>query len=86
MDRDEAASEAVNAICQGRLEGLQDLIRLYELPALRLAFSITGDRQLAEEVASEAFMRLWKAAKSYQPGLSPSSAAVLARPASAAHG
>lgn len=67
MDRGGAVSEAVNAIRQGRVEGLQDLIRMYELPALRLAFSITGDRELAEEVVSEAFMRLWKGASSYHP-------------------
>ncbi len=67
MDQSEAESQAVKALREGRPEGLQELIRMYELPALRLAFSVTGDRQLAEDVVSEAFVRLWKAAKRFNP-------------------
>ena len=67
MDRTEAESQAVQALRKGRPEGLRELIRIYELPALRLAFSIIGDRQLAEDAVAEAFVRLWRAAKRYNP-------------------
>ena len=67
MEPSEAESQAVRAFRQGRPEGLRELIRMHELPALRLAFSITGDRQLAEDVVSEAFARAWKAARRFNP-------------------
>lgn len=50
--------EAVLALKAGKGEGLEVLMSLYELAALRVAVTITGDRGMAEEVVAEAFIKV----------------------------
>lgn len=50
--------EAVLALKAGKPEGLEFLMSLYELAALRVAATITGDRGMAEDVVAEAFIKV----------------------------
>jgi RNA polymerase sigma-70 factor (ECF subfamily) len=43
---------------QGGLTGMQDVIRQYEAPLVRYAARITGDADLARDVAQDVFLRL----------------------------
>lgn len=52
--------QAIRALKQGRLEGLEVLVRLHQARALRTAWLITGDRPSAEDVVQEAFLRAWR--------------------------
>jgi hypothetical protein len=49
-------AEAVAALRRGEDDGLRALVELHELPALRLAHSITGSRAAAEDVVADAFV------------------------------
>lgn len=42
-------------------------VRRFERAVFGLAISITHDRQLAEDVSQEAFLRAWRAAATYDP-------------------
>jgi RNA polymerase sigma-70 factor (ECF subfamily) len=46
---------------------LESLVYRYQLRAIRTAFLITGDRQLAEEVVQEAFLRAYRSIRSFDP-------------------
>jgi RNA polymerase sigma-70 factor (ECF subfamily) len=51
-------AEAVAALRAGQPVGLEFLMSLYELSALRVAVAITADRTLAEDVVAEAFIKV----------------------------
>ena len=48
--------EAIIALRGGNIRGLEALVRLHQLRALRTAYNITGDRQLAEDIVADAFL------------------------------
>ncbi|MHB8626318.1 MAG: RNA polymerase sigma factor [Aggregatilineales bacterium] len=50
--------EAIARLKAGYVDGLEPLVRTYQLRALRAAYLVTGDRALAEDVVQEAFLRL----------------------------
>jgi RNA polymerase sigma-70 factor (ECF subfamily) len=50
---------AVNALKQGDIRGLEALVRLYQLRAVRAAYGITGDRHAAEDVVADAFLTVY---------------------------
>ncbi len=49
--------EAVRRLKRGDLSGLEALVELYQLQAVRVACLITGDRALAEDIVQAAFIR-----------------------------
>ena len=49
--------EAIELLKRGELCGLEELVRLYQLQAVRAAGLILGDRGLAEEIVQNAFIR-----------------------------
>lgn len=51
---------AILQLKQGDMRGLEILVRKYQLIAVRIAFSITNDLGLAEEVVQEAFLRSYE--------------------------
>lgn len=53
-------AEAVDALRRGEDDGLRALVELHQLPALRLAYSITGSRAAAEDVVAEAFVAVYR--------------------------
>lgn len=50
---------AIGALRRGDVGGLEALVRLHQLRALRLAYSITGDRPAAEDVVANAFLTVY---------------------------
>lgn len=60
-------SQLVHQVQQGRTGALEQLYDRYATRALGLAFKVLQDRAAAEEVAQDAFWRVWKHAGEYQP-------------------
>jgi RNA polymerase sigma-70 factor (ECF subfamily) len=50
---------AINALRNGDIKGLETLVRLYQLRAIRAAYGITGDRHAAEDVVADAFLAVY---------------------------
>ena len=57
--------EAIACLRQGDITGLETLVRIYQVQAVRTAYLITHDRALAEEVVQEAFLRVWECIAQY---------------------
>lgn len=51
--------EAITRLKQGDVRGLEILVRKYQLAAVRVAYSITNDLGLSEEVVQNAFLRVY---------------------------
>jgi RNA polymerase sigma-70 factor (ECF subfamily) len=47
---------AIAALQEGDIQGLEQLVRLYQSQATRLAFQITANRHIAEDVVADAFI------------------------------
>ena len=52
--------EAIAALKGGDIGGLEALVGLYQLRAVRAAYAITGDRHVAEDVVADAFLLLYE--------------------------
>lgn len=57
----------VRAICEGDEVGLRAAVAKYGAVVYGMALQILRDRMLAEEVAQDTFMMLWRKPKSYSP-------------------
>jgi RNA polymerase sigma factor (sigma-70 family) len=53
-------AEAVAALRRGENGGLMALVEQHQLPALRLAYGITGSRAAAEDVVADAFVSVYE--------------------------
>lgn len=51
----------------GDRSALGELVKRHQRRVLEIAYRTTGDRALAEDVAQEAFLRVWRSAERYQP-------------------
>jgi RNA polymerase sigma-70 factor (ECF subfamily) len=60
-------AEAVEAVRGGSPAGLEFLMAEYEVRALRLAYTITGDRAGADEVVAEAFLKAYRNIDRFDP-------------------
>lgn len=60
--------QLLGAIKQGDHEALATLYDRYAGAVFALAMRIVGDREVAEEVTQESFLRVWRYASSYDPG------------------
>lgn len=65
MQHDEA--DMVAALQSGDMAALHYCVERYQLSALRLAYNLCGDRQMAEDAVAESFLALVKYASSYDP-------------------
>ena len=54
-------------LAQGDASAVEALYERYAPMIMGLAFKITGDRALAEDILQETFWRAWKSAATYQP-------------------
>jgi len=57
---------AVNQLKEGNIAGLAYLVQEHELMAVRAAILVTCDRDLAEDVVQEAFIRVYKRIGQFQ--------------------
>jgi RNA polymerase sigma-70 factor (ECF subfamily) len=55
----EAEDGAISALKKGDINGLEMLVHLYQLRAIRAAYGIIGDRQAAEDVVADAFLAVY---------------------------
>jgi RNA polymerase sigma-70 factor (ECF subfamily) len=67
MDVEGASDEALMLALPERLEALSALYDRHCRAAMGLAVRMLGDREAAEDVVQEAFLALWRHARSYQP-------------------
>ena len=58
-------AQAIHRLKDGDIDGLDFLIKRYQLKALRAAFLITHDEQIAEEVVQETFVRFFQRASRF---------------------
>ncbi len=58
MDQGMDESTAIEKLKQGDWSGLETLVRKHQAKALRLAYLITQDKELAEDVVAETFFHL----------------------------
>jgi RNA polymerase sigma-70 factor (ECF subfamily) len=60
--------DAIKRCQQGDIEGLATLIRRYQADALRLAYLLTGDGYLAEDIVQDSFLQVYRAASRFRLG------------------
>ena len=59
--------QALARLRQGDIGGLESLVQLYQVKAVRTAYLITRDRALAEDIAQTAFLRVHERIHQYDP-------------------
>ncbi len=60
-------NEAIRRFLKRDASGLTWLVKTYQRKALRTAFLITHNQQLAEDVVQAAFIRIWENSRTYDP-------------------
>lgn len=60
--------ESIQLVCQGDREGLRRIYEAYVGPVYTFVLGIVKNKEIAEDVTSEFFIRLWRIAKQYRPG------------------
>ena len=68
QDSDARERAAVDVLRRGDIAGLEILVRLHQVRAVRAAYLVTRDRALAEEVVQEAFVRAYDRIDQFDPG------------------
>ena len=61
---------AIDRLREGVIEGLEPLVRKYQVQAIRVAYQITLDRRIAEEIVQEAFLKFYYGIKRFDPNRS----------------
>jgi len=59
--------EVVSLACEGRQRAFRELLTRYEKPVFSLVFRMVRDRERAEDVAQEAFVKAFNAIDTYDP-------------------
>lgn len=59
--------EAIERLSKGDISGLETLVQIYQLRAVRTAFAIIHDRQMAEDVVADAFITVYERIKQFNP-------------------
>lgn len=54
-------------LARGEREALAELVRRHQARVLELACRTLGDRELGQDIAQEAFLRVWRSAAQYEP-------------------
>ena len=67
MPRDLADDRLVEALARQDVGALESLYDRYGKVAYSLAYRIVGERGVAEDVVQDAFLSVWRQAKSYRP-------------------
>jgi RNA polymerase sigma-70 factor, ECF subfamily len=61
-------TEAIRRCQQGDIAGLEPLILAYQTPGLRLAYLLTGDVALAEDITQDSFLLAWRGIRRFRLG------------------
>jgi len=61
-------NECMARLCEGDKSALREIYEEYLSYLYSVAYSVLGNRENAEDVTSECFIKLWKTAKNYRPG------------------
>jgi RNA polymerase sigma-70 factor (ECF subfamily) len=57
--------QAIQRLKQGDIQGLEFLVRQFQLKAIRVAYFITRDLGLAEEIVQESFVRAYRSIRTF---------------------
>ena len=60
-------NDAIRRCQRGDISGLEMLIARYQVAATRLAYLLTGDRPLAEDLVQESFLKAYHAIGKFRP-------------------
>ncbi|MGE5464226.1 MAG: RNA polymerase sigma factor [Syntrophothermus sp.] len=58
--------EAIHRLKQGDIHGLEFLVNQFQLKAVRVAYLITRDLGMAEEIVQESFVRVYRSIKTFE--------------------
>ena len=61
----EAEQRAIADLLRGEVKGLEVLVQLYQVRAVRAAYAILGDRHAAEDVVADAFVKVYERIEQY---------------------
>ena len=67
MDRELSSEELMARIAGGDQDAFEILVNRHQTSVLNLIYRFIGDRAQAKDLAQEVFLRVWQAARSYQP-------------------
>ena len=63
----EPEAKIMAEVAEGKLSAFRTLVELHHKPLISFIARFTGDRNSAEDIAQEVFLRVFKAAKDYRP-------------------
>ena len=58
--KEHAEAEAIRRCQQGDIAGLEPLVASYQVPGVRLAYLLTGDRELADDIVQDSFLHAYR--------------------------
>jgi RNA polymerase sigma-70 factor (ECF subfamily) len=64
---EEPEAKIMVEVAEGNLSAFKTLVELHHKPLISFIARFTGDRDSAEDIAQEVFLRVFKAAKDYKP-------------------
>ena len=67
MDKEIPSEELMARVAGGNQEAFEMLVNRRQTSVLNLIYRFIGDRTQAKDLAQEVFIRVWQAAKSYEP-------------------
>jgi len=63
-----AEVDAIRRCQQGDIAGLGPLVACYQVPGVRLAYLLTGDRELADDIVQDSFLLAYRGIKRFRLG------------------
>jgi RNA polymerase sigma-70 factor (ECF subfamily) len=67
MDKEIPSENLMARIAEGDEDAFEILVNRHQTSVLNLIYRFIGDRTQAKDLAQEVFIRVWQAARSYQP-------------------
>lgn len=64
---EEFESKIMAQVAQGNLSSFREIVDRYQKPLMSFVSKFVGDKTMAEDIAQEVFLRVFKAAKDYRP-------------------
>lgn len=63
-----ADTDAIRRCQQGDISGLGALVACYQIPAVRLAYLLTGDHELADDITQDSFLLAYRGIQRFRLG------------------